>query len=104
MGDRRGLGVDEEGGQPLVECRVVRAIGEEVDVVRQLEGDAVVAGALQLLSAQAEPLNEAQAMPGGLGRTPGETDGAGTAKRPEQHAQADAHLLQADSGLGMARI
>ena len=34
MEDRRSLGVDEEGGQPLVECRVVRAIGEEVDVVR----------------------------------------------------------------------
>ena len=29
--DRRSLGVDEEGGQPFVECRVVRAIGEEVD-------------------------------------------------------------------------
>ena len=31
-------------------------------------------------------------MPGGLGSTTGETDGAGTAKRPEQHAQALSYL------------
>ena len=57
----------EEGGKPLEECRVIRALGKDVDAVRELEREAVVAGAFKLLGAQAQPLNEAKAVRGSLG-------------------------------------
>ena len=42
--------------------------------------------------------------PGSLGCTCGQADGAGAAKRPEQHAELGAHLVQANRRLGVARI